>query len=103
MERYILKWYGESIMSLESLYKDFRFLTLYIKLLLCLVAESDPFATPWTTAHQAPLSMGFPRQEYSSGLPFLSPGPPRPRDQTHISCIGRWVPYQTAIREALHI
>ena len=29
---------------------------------------------PWTVAHQAPLSMGFPRQEYWSGLPFPSPG-----------------------------
>ena len=29
------------------------------------------FATPWTVAHQAPLSMGLPRQEYWSGLPFL--------------------------------
>ena len=29
--------------------------------------------TPWTVAHQAPLSMGFPRQEYWSGLPFPSP------------------------------
>ena len=29
-------------------------------------------ATPWTVAHQAPLSMGFPRQEYWSGLPFPS-------------------------------
>ena len=35
---------------------------------------SDSFPTPWTTAHQAPLSMGFPRQEYWSGLPFPSPG-----------------------------
>ena len=31
-------------------------------------------ATPWTVAHQAPLSMGFSRQEYWSGLPFHSPG-----------------------------
>ena len=31
-------------------------------------------ATPWTVACQAPLSMGFSRQEYWSGLPFLSPG-----------------------------
>ena len=30
--------------------------------------------TPWTVAHQAPLSMGFSRQEYCSGLPFPSPG-----------------------------
>ena len=35
---------------------------------------SDSFATPWTVAHQAPLSMGFPRQEYWSGVPFPSPG-----------------------------
>ena len=32
------------------------------------------FATPWTVACQAPLSMQFPRQEYWSGLSFLSPG-----------------------------
>ena len=30
-------------------------------------------ATPWTVAHQAPLSMEFSRQEYWSGLPFPSP------------------------------
>ena len=35
---------------------------------------SNSFTTPWTIAHQAPLSMGFPRQEYWSELPFLSPG-----------------------------
>ena len=32
------------------------------------------FATPWTVAHQTPLSMGFSRQESWSALPFLSPG-----------------------------
>ena len=31
-------------------------------------------ATPWTMAYQDPLSMGFSRQEYWSGLPFPSPG-----------------------------
>ena len=31
-------------------------------------------ATPWTVAGQAPLSMGFSRQEYWNGLPFPSPG-----------------------------
>ena len=31
-------------------------------------------ATPWTVARQAPLSIGFSRQEYWSGLPFPSPG-----------------------------
>ena len=32
------------------------------------------FATPWTVAHPAPLSMGFSRQEYWSGLPYPPPG-----------------------------
>ena len=35
---------------------------------------SDSFATPWTVARQAPLSMGFLRQEYWGGLPFTPPG-----------------------------
>ena len=34
---------------------------------------SDASATPWTVAHQVPLSVGFPRQEYWSGLPVPSP------------------------------
>ena len=32
------------------------------------------FATPWTVAYQAPLSMGFSRHEYWNGLTFPSPG-----------------------------
>ena len=32
------------------------------------------FVTPWIVAHQAPLSVGFSRQEYWSGLSFPSPG-----------------------------
>ena len=40
-----------------------------------LVAKSCPtLVTLWTVAHQIPLSMGFSRQEYWSGLPFPSPG-----------------------------
>ena len=35
---------------------------------------SKLFVTPWTLAHQASLSMGFPRQEYWSRLPFPPPG-----------------------------
>ena len=35
---------------------------------------SGSFVTPWAVAHQGPLSMGFTRLEYWSGLPFLSPG-----------------------------
>ena len=35
---------------------------------------TNSFPTLWTVAHQAPLSMGFPRQEYWNVLPFPSPG-----------------------------
>ena len=34
----------------------------------------NSFVTPWNVAHQAPLSMGFPKKEYWSGLLFSSPG-----------------------------
>ena len=41
----------------------------------CLVAQLYPtLCNPWTIVHQAPLSIGFPRQEYWRGLPFPSPG-----------------------------
>ena len=41
---------------------------------------SNSLQPHWIVAHQAPLSMGFSRQEYWSGLPFLSPGDlPDPR------------------------
>ena len=39
-----------------------------------LLSHVQLFVTSWTVARQAPLSMEFPRQEYWSGLPFLSPG-----------------------------
>ena len=41
---------------------------------VCTLSHVQLLATPWTVAHQAPLSMGFCRQEYWSGLPFPSPG-----------------------------
>ena len=46
----------------------------------CMLCHVQSFAIPWTVTHQAPLCMGFPRQEYWSGLPFPSPGDlPHPR------------------------
>ena len=55
------------------------------------------FTTLWSIAYQAPLSMGFSRQEYWSGLPFPLLGgfsQPRCRIQaSYISCIGRQVLY----------
>ena len=40
----------------------------------CVLRHVQPFATPWTVAHQAPASIGFSRQEYWSGVPFPPPG-----------------------------
>ena len=41
---------------------------------VCMLCHIQLFVTPWTVAQQAPLSIGFTRQEYWSGLPFPSPG-----------------------------
>ena len=52
--------------------------TKWSQMQVCMLSRFSPvqlFATPWTVAHQAPLSMGFSRQEYWSELPF-----PPPRD-----------------------
>ena len=51
----------------KTLWKVFSF--------CCLVAKSCLTLTSWTVDHQAPLSMGFPRQEYWTDLPFPSPYP----------------------------
>ena len=49
---------------------------------------SDSLQTPWTIACQTTLAMGFPRQEYWSGLPFPSPGDlPNPGIRNWVSCI----------------
>ena len=73
----------------------------FILLLLLCSVVSNSFATPWTVACQAPLSVGFPRQEYWSGLSLPSPGDlSNPLDQTrgrtqgtYVSCIGRQILY----------
>ena len=58
---------------------EFEHKQFYLEVVL--VAKSRlTLVSPWTVARQAPLSMGFSRQEYWSGLPFPSPGDlPNPR------------------------
>ena len=41
---------------------------------VCALTHLSLFVTPWTVAHQAPLSVGFPRQEHRRGLLFPPPG-----------------------------
>ena len=44
----------------------------HLSVLSCF-SRANLFVTPWSVAHQAPLSMGFPRQEYWNWLPFPPP------------------------------
>ena len=59
-----------------NMFFKFKYIFVCVCVHICgLVAKSCPIlATPWTVAHQAPLSMGFSRQEYWSGLLFHTPG-----------------------------
>ena len=54
------------------------YICLYVCVCFCVCVQSlshvQLFVTPWIAAHQVPLSMGFSRQEYWSGLPFPPPG-----------------------------
>ena len=75
----ILQYYS----LLNSYYEQVLFQVLYLFYLILTIilfnvnvkslSRVRLFATPWTVAYQAPLSMGFSRQQYWSGLPFLSP------------------------------
>ena len=65
--------------------------------MLCACSVSvQLLATPWTVAHQAPLSMEFSKQEYWSD----SRESHGPRHQTCISCISRWILNHYTTREA---
>ena len=82
----------------KEIYKSNRIKRLFIAEILCsriYFSRVQLFMTPWTVAHQAPLSVEFSRQEYWRGLPFPSPGDlPRPRGRiciSLVSCIGRQV------------
>ena len=60
---------------IESTVDQMGFLQAGLEAHAHLVAQSSlTLVTPWTVALQAPLSMGLPRQEYWSGLPFPFPG-----------------------------
>ena len=52
----------------------FAYIIENLKVKVKLLSSVPLFATTWTVAYQAPLSMGFSRQEYSGGVPFPSPG-----------------------------
>ena len=68
---------------------------------MCVCLSVSVFATPWTVACQSSLTMGFPRQEYWSELPFRPAGDlPDTEIKPIISCFGRWILYHWTIWEA---
>ena len=68
----------------------------------CLFTELCPnLFQPQAVAHKALLSMKFPRKNTGVGCHFLLQGSSWPRDQTHISCIGRQVLYHWATSKTL--
>ena len=56
-----------------SIFKAFQNYTVWVKVKVKSLSRVQLFATPWTAAYQAPLPMGFSRQEYWSGLSLPSP------------------------------
>ena len=77
-------------------------LSPHIHVHVCMLSSSvtpTSFITPWTVAHQAPLSMGFPRQEYWSGWPIPSSGDlpdPGMESTSPVSSVCRWILYYGA-------
>ena len=65
LQMFLLSWIGRQIL--------YHCATWYCAVLSCSVM-SDSFVTPWTVTSQAPLSMGFSRQEYWSGFSCPPPG-----------------------------
>ena len=76
MEPYIGRWSLNHGTTGQVLGHTFLYMlhTLCTPWFCVLLTRVQLFATPGTVAHQAPLSMEFPRQEYWSCLPFPSPG-----------------------------
>ena len=78
----------EGVPAAEALGGNLATFQLWV-IVVCVVAEPFPtLVTPWAVARQAPLSMGFHRQEYCHGLPFPSPGNlPDTTTEPQVSCI----------------
>ena len=70
-------WTTDLNPSLINIYTWIIF-QLFQWIMICTCSVVSDTAIPWTVAHQAPLSMEFSRQEYWSGLPFLTSDLPDP-------------------------
>ena len=77
-----------------NVWREMRWKRITFLMCACMLSRFSHvqfFATLWTIAYQAPLSVGFSRQEYWSGLPCPPPGDhPDPRIQSHLFCLLHW-------------
>ena len=75
------------IPGISDVWNENDWITLYFNV----VKRIWLFVTPWTVAHEAPLSMGFSWQEYWSGLPCPPPGDlPDPGIELRLLCLQYW-------------
>ena len=97
---YWLMWSHSSGPGMERLMGLCSVFVELIFLLSCVSRSvmSDSFASSWTVANQAPLSLGFSRQECQSGLPF--PSPVHACMLSHFSCVQFCVTLWTAAHQA---
>ena len=74
-----MNFFGNQMKAKESFPRNIHIHTKFsIKVrashIVCVLSHVRLFVASWTGAHQAPVSIGFSRQEYRSGLPFPPPG-----------------------------
>ena len=65
---------------------------MYVTVIILVCESCSTICDPWAVAHNTPLSMGFPRQEYWSRLPFPSPGD-LPNTGMELKCLQHWQTY----------
>ena len=97
---------GQKSSGISICLRIFQFVVIHTVKGISIVNEaevmSDSFATPWTVACQAPLSMGFPRWGYWRGLPSPSPGESSPQGSNPGLPHCRRILYRWATKEALN-
>ena len=95
---YLTTFLSDYIFSPVLVFWVFFFFTVHL-CMLSLFSHVQLFATPWTIACQASLSLRFSRQEYWSGLPFPTLGDlPHPGTELK-SPVGRWILYHWATQK----
>ena len=95
--------YDHIVLSISKVFSAYWDVTYILSLSSCHKVMFDSFATPWTVARQAPLSMRFLGKNTGAGCHAISfsRGSSQPRDLTYISCIGWTILYCRATRGAL--